>query len=114
MREFFYVDDMAEASLFVHTVDYTIYAENTEPMLSHINVGTGVDVTIKKLAQTIKEVVGFNGGLIFDTSKSDGTMRKLMDVSKLRELGYAASTGLKAGLELTYVDFVQNSLELRM
>ena len=114
MREFMYVDDMAEASLFVHNLEHTIYAENTEPMLSHINVGTGVDVTIKELAQTVKEVVGFHGELIFDTSKPDGTMRKLMDISTLSNLGYVAPTNLRAGLELAYADFLQNSSLLRM
>ncbi|MDA9854686.1 GDP-L-fucose synthase [bacterium] len=114
MREFMYVDDMADASLFVHNLEHTIYTENTEPMLSHINVGTGVDVTIKELAQTIKGVVGFIGELIFDTSKPDGTMRKLMDVSKLCELGYSAPTNLRAGLELAYADFLKNSSDLRM
>ena len=114
MREFLYVDDMADASLFMHNLNYTIYADNTEPMLSHINVGTGIDVTIKELAQTIKDVVGFNGELIFDTSKPDGTMRKLMDVSKLVELGYVAPTSLRSGLELAYEDFLQNSADLRM
>jgi GDP-L-fucose synthase len=114
MREFLYVDDMALASLFVHNLEHTIYLENTEPMLSHINVGTGVDVTIKELAQTVKDVVGFNGGIIFDTSKPDGTMRKLMDVSKLFQLGYVAPTCLREGLEMAYADFLQNSSELRM
>ena len=114
MREFLYVNDMAEASLFVHNLEHTIYADNTVSMLSHINVGTGVDVTIKELAQTIKDVVGFNGELIFDTSKPDGTMRKLMDVSKLFELGYVAPTSLVSGLELAYEDFLQNSADLRM
>ena len=114
MREFLYVDDMAEASLFVHTLEHAIYAGNTEPMLSHINVGTGVDVTIKELAQTIKEVVGFGGELLFDKSKPDGTMRKLMDVSTLRNLGYVAPTSLRLGLELAYEDFLHNSSDLRM
>ena len=114
MREFLYVDDMAEASLFVHTLDHTIYAKNTEPTLSHINVGTGDDVTIKELAQTIKDVVGFNGELRFDTSKPDGTMRKLMDVSTLHELGYVAPTSLRSGLELAYADFFKSSSDLRM
>ena len=114
MREFLYVDDMADASLFMHNLNYTIYADNTEPMLSHINVGTGIDVTIKELAQTIKEVVGFNGELIFDTSKPDGTMRKLMDVSTLHRLGYVAPTSLRLGLELAYADFLKNSSVLRM
>ena len=114
MREFLYVDDMAEASLFVHNLNHTIYVENTEPMLSHINVGTGVDVKIKELAQTIKDVVGFNGQLIFDASKPDGTMRKLMDVSTLCELGYVAPTSLRAGLELAYADYLKNGSTLRM
>ena len=114
MREFLYVEDMAEASLFVHNLEHALYVENTEPMLSHINVGTGVDVTIKELAQTVKEVVGFNGKLIFDTSKPDGTMRKLMDVSTLSNLGYVASTSLRSGLALAYYDFLQNSANLRM
>ena len=114
MREFLYVDDMADASLFVQSLDHTIYSENTEPMLSHINVGTGVDVTIKELAQTIKDVVGFGGELLFDTSKPDGTMRKLMDVSTLHRLGYVAPTSLRPGLELAYADFLKNSSLLRM
>ena len=114
MREFLYVDDMADASLFVHNLEDTIYAENTKPMLSHINVGTGVDVTIKELAHTVKDVVGFHGELIFDTSKPDGTMRKLMDVTTLCEIGYVAPTSLKVGLELAYADFLNNSSVLRM
>jgi GDP-L-fucose synthase len=113
-REFLYVDDMADASLFVHNLEHTIYSENTEAMLSHINVGTGVDVTIKELAQTIKVVVGFHGELIFDKTKPDGTMRKLMDVSTLSNLGYVAPTGLRSGLELAYEDFLQNYSDLRM
>ena len=114
MREFLYVDDMADASLFVQSLDHSIYSENTEAMLSHINVGTGVDVTIKELAQTIKEVVGFGGELLFDTSKPDGTMRKLMDLSTLHRLGYVAPTSLRPGLELAYADFLKNSSLLRM
>ena len=114
MREFLYVDDMADASLFVQNLEPTTYAENTEPMLTHINVGTGVDVTIEELAQTIKEVVGFRGELIFDKSKPDGTTRKLMDISKLHNLGYVAPTNLRSGLELAYADFLKNSSQLRM
>ena len=114
MREFLYVDDMAEASLFVQNLDQETYEQNTQSMLSHINVGTGIDVTINELAGTIKDVVGFSGELKFDTSKPDGTMRKLMDVSKLRALGYVAPTNLRSGLELAYADFLKNSLSLRM
>ena len=114
MREFLYVDDMAEASLFVHNLTQPNYAKITDPMLSHINIGAGVDVTIKKLALTVKEVVGFDGELIFDSSKPDGTMRKLMDASKLNAVGYVASTSLRLGLELAYADFLKNGSELRM
>ena len=114
MREFLYVDDMAEASLYVHTLDQDTYLENTGPMLSHINVGTGIDVTIKELAENIMNVVGFVGELVFDNSKPDGTMRKLMDVEKLGSLGYVAPTSLRSGLELAYADFLENAATLRM
>lgn len=108
MREFLYVDDMAEASLFVHNLDQESYHSNTRPMLSHINIGSGQDVTIKELAQTIQSVVGFQGNLEFDHSKPDGTPRKLMDVQKLSDLGWEVTTGLKQGLINAYQDFVQN------
>jgi nucleoside-diphosphate-sugar epimerase len=114
MREFLYVDDMSEASLFVHNLDQGTYLKNTEQMLSHINVGTGIDVTIKELAETIKNVIGFAGKLVFDNSKPDGTMRKLMDVSRLRALGYFAPTSLRCGLDLAYADFRKNNSKLRM
>ena len=102
MREFLYVDDMASASLFVLGLDEEIYKDNTSPMLSHINVGTGVDVTIRELAETIKKVVGFTGRLAFDVTKSDGAPRKLIDVSRLSNMGWKYSVGLKDGLEKTY------------
>jgi GDP-L-fucose synthase len=101
-REFLHVDDMAAASLFVLELDQATYQENTQLMLSHINVGTGVDCTIRELAETMKEVVGFQGKLTFDTSKPDGTPRKLMDVSRLRALGWEYSIPLKDGLRTTY------------
>ncbi|OUV40625.1 MAG: GDP-fucose synthetase [Rhodobacteraceae bacterium TMED111] len=102
MREFLYVDDMAEASLFVLNLDKKIYQANTKPMLSHINVGTGQDITIKKLSEIMKEVVGFNGELFFDTSKPDGSPRKLIDTSLLSNLGWNYSTKLEEGLVQTY------------
>ena len=114
MREFLFVKDMAQASLFVQDLDYENYIAHTQPMLSHINVGTGVDVTIEQLAISIKEVVGFSGNLVFDKTKPDGTMRKLLDITRLETLGYKASTSLKTGLLLTYADFLQNETELRM
>ena len=108
MREFLHVDDMADASLFVHNLDQIIHADNTQPMLSHINVGTGVDITIKELSQTVKSVVGFEGDIVFDRTKPDGTARKLMDVQMLSRLGWDAKIDLRAGLVTAYQDFLEN------
>jgi nucleoside-diphosphate-sugar epimerase len=102
MREFLYVDDMAQASLFVLELDEQTYKANTRPMLSHINVGTGKDVTIKEMAETIKQVVGFKGGLSFDTTKPDGAPRKLIDVTRLENMGWVYNTDLEQGLKRTY------------
>ncbi len=101
-REFLHVDDMAEASLFVLDLPQDIYTANIQPMLSHINVGTGREVSIGELAQMVAEVTGFKGKLGFDTSKPDGTMRKLMDVSRLADMGWRAQIELKQGLQETY------------
>jgi len=101
-REFLHVDDMAEASLFVMTLDIETYEAETEPMLSHINVGTGTDVSILEVAQMIADVTGFTGQITCDTSKPDGTMRKLMDVSRLERMGWTAQISLREGLERTY------------
>jgi GDP-L-fucose synthase len=106
MREFLYVDDMAAASVHVMNLEHAVYAANTDPMHSHINVGTGEDVTIAELARLVGEVVGYTGRIRFDTSKPDGTPRKLLDVSKLRELGWQASTPLPEGLRRAYAAFV--------
>ena len=113
MREFLHVDDMAAASVYVMNLDCETYQANTEPMLSHINVGTGVDCTIRELAETMKRVVGFDGKLVFDASKPDGTPRKLMDVSRLRALGWQASISLESGLQQTYSWFLANQDVLR-
>jgi GDP-L-fucose synthase len=102
MREFLYVDDMAEASLFVLELDEKIYQANTKSMLSHINVGTGKDVTIREMAETMKEVVGFKGNLTFDTTKPDGSPRKLINVSRLSNMGWKYSIDLEGGLKKTY------------
>jgi len=102
MREFLYVDDMAEASLFVLELDVEVYTNNTNPMLSQINVGTGVDITIREMAQTIKQVVGFEGKLIFDSTKPDGAPRKLIDVTRLSNMGWNYSVDLDEGLKKTY------------
>lgn len=113
MREFLHVDDMAAASVHVMELDEAIYRENTQPMLSHINVGTGMDCTIRELAETMKRVVGFEGELVFDTSKPDGTPRKLMDVSRVKSLGWQAGISLDAGLLQTYQWFLQHQEQLR-
>jgi GDP-L-fucose synthase len=102
MREFLHVDDMAEASLFVMDLDRATYDANTQPMLSHINVGTGVDVTIAELAGMIAQVTGFMGTISFDATKPDGTPRKLMDVSRLSRMGWQARIPLGDGLAETY------------
>lgn len=106
MREFLHVDDMAAASVFVMNLDDLIYRANTQPMLSHVNVGTGVDCTIRDLAETMARVTGFAGELVFDAGKPDGTPRKLMDVSRLKSLGWEAKIGLEEGLRETYAWFV--------
>ncbi|MBC7477030.1 MAG: GDP-L-fucose synthase [Pseudorhodobacter sp.] len=102
MREFLHVDDMAEASLFVLDLPPETYAAQTQPMLSHINVGSGTDVTIAELAGMIAQVAGYKGKLTFDASKPDGTLRKLMDVSRLDRLGWRARISLHDGLAATY------------
>ena len=102
MREFLYVDDMAEASLFVLELDKEIYFANTKPMISHINIGSGIDITIRELAQTMKDVIGFKGDLFFDTAQPDGSYRKLIDVSRLSKMGWNHKISLKEGLERTY------------
>jgi GDP-L-fucose synthase len=102
MREFLYVDDMAEASLFVLEVDEHTYKDNTQPMLSHINVGTGKDTTIREMAETMKRVVGYQGKLTFDITKPDGSPRKLIDVSRLSNMGWKYSVDLENGLKKTY------------
>jgi GDP-L-fucose synthase len=107
MREFLHVDDMAEASLFVLDLPQNVYAAQTHPMQSHINVGTGRDISIAALAQMVAEVTGFKGRLVFDTSKPDGTMRKLMDVSRLADMGWRARIDLKDGLRETYDWFLR-------
>jgi len=107
-REFLYVDDMAAACLHVMNLDKATYDQHTQPMLSHINVGCGEDITIRQVAETIGKTVGYQGEITFDTSKPDGTLRKLMDSSRLNALGWKAHMGLKAGLNAAYQDFLTN------
>lgn len=113
MREFLYVDDMAEASIHVMELEHSIYTENTEPMSSHINVGTGIDCTIRELAETIAKVVGYSGVISFDISKPDGTPRKLLDVSRLNSLGWNYNVSLEEGLTRSYNWFLENQPNFR-
>ena len=108
MREFLYVDDMAAASVHVMELDEAIYQQNTQPMLSHINVGTGVDCSIREMAETMASVVGYQGKIVFDVTKPDGTPRKLMDVTRLKNLGWQYRYNLHEGLSLTYKWFIEN------
>ena len=106
-REFLHVDDMAAASVFVMNLDNATYEANTQPMLSHINVGYGSDLTIREVAHLVAAVVGYTGQIEFDTRKPDGTFRKLMDSSRLEKLGWKARIDLKAGLANAYQDYLQ-------
>ena len=108
MREFLYVDDMASASIHVLEMDSELYQKNTQPMLSHINVGSGVDSTIAELAHAVKDAVGYPGKITFDATKHDGAPRKLMDVSRLKRLGWEYTVSLDEGLKRTYQWFLDN------
>lgn len=112
-REFLHVDDMAEASLFVADLPSDIYKSNTQPMLSHINVGTGKDISILELAQLIAKITNFKGEIVTDPSKPDGTPRKLMDVSRLSAMGWQARIPLEKGIKETYEWFLKNHSEVR-
>lgn len=107
-REFLYVDDMAAACIHVMNLDDATYGQHTQPMLSHINVGCGYDVTIRELAELIARTVGYYGEIKFDSSKPDGTPRKLLDSSRLNALGWQARVDLKTGLGMAYEDFQKN------
>ena len=105
-REFLYVDDMAAASVFVMNLPKAVYDQHTSPMLSHINVGFGSDITIAQLAQAVSTAVGFQGNIDFDPTQPDGSPRKLMDSSRLNALGWQARVNLEQGLALAYQDFL--------
>ena len=112
-REFLYVDDMAEASLFIHKLDQKVLTKHTNPMLSHINIGTGVDCSIKELAETMVDIIGFKGKLTFDINMPDGTPRKLLSVQKLKNLGWKHSIELSEGLKMTYKWYQDNFSNIR-
>ena len=112
-REFLHVDDMAAASVFVLDLPKADYEANTQPMLSHINVGSGTDISILELAQKIAAITGYKGRIVTDPTKPDGTLRKLMDVSRLAQMGWTAQIGLDQGLSETYRWFLANSETFR-
>ena len=107
-REFLYVDDLARASIFLMNLDKKIYEKHISPMCSHINIGSGLDLTIKNLAENIKEVVGYKGNIKFDTNKPDGVSRKLLNSDLINKLGFIPATSFKDGLRKTYKDFLKN------
>lgn len=113
MREFLYVDDMAAASVHVMNLDQEVYQQHTQPMLSHINVGYGSDVSIMELAEIVSAAVGYEGRIEFDVSKPDGTPKKLMDSHRINKMGWAPKVSLERGLKLAYQDFLSNS-EIRV
>lgn len=113
MREFLYVDDMAAASIHVMNLNKETYDDNTQAMLSHINVGTGLDCTIKELVETVSRVVGFKGDIKFDVTKPDGAPRKLMNVDRLQSLGWSYGVELEQGLNMAYDWFLKNQNKFR-
>lgn len=112
-REFLHVDDMAEASVYVMDLEPESYRSVTRPMLSHVNVGTGSDCSIAELARMIAGVTGYNGEIIFDATRPDGTQQKLLDVSRMQNLGWRASVPLEEGLRSTYRWFVNQATDYR-
>lgn len=113
-REFLHVDDMADASLFVFDLDKEAYEANTQPMLSHINAGFGTDITIAQLAHTIADVTGYKGEIVFDRTKPDGTMRKLMDSSRISAMGWTPRIKLDDGVRSTYRWFLEHDIASRV
>ena len=113
MREFLHVDDMANASIYIMNLDKNILEKEISPMLSHINIGTGVDITIKDVAYIIKDVVGFDGEIVFNIKMLDGTKRKLLDASKIQNLGWKPTITLKDGLKEVYEWFAINNRVVR-
>ena len=113
MREFMHVDDMASACVHLMNLPPKVLAEQTQPTRSHINIGTGTDCTIRELAETLAEVTGFRGKLVFDTNKPDGTPRKLLDTSRLTALGWTPQISLRDGLLSAYDWFDKNQGQFR-
>lgn len=112
-REFLYIDDLANAVSFFHSLPSEIYYSYVEPMNSHINIGTGEDISIAELASLVKDVVGFDGSILFDPAKPDGTPRKLLNVDKANGMGWTAETDLVSGLNSTYAWYLKNISNIR-
>jgi GDP-L-fucose synthase len=112
-REFLYVDDLAEACVHLMSLPSKVFEGKVSPMNSHINIGTGIDISIRELAVTIAQVVGFKGLIEFDFTKPDGTLRKILDVSLIDQMGWKAKTNLLDGLRLTYQFFLSGQYSLR-
>jgi GDP-L-fucose synthase len=110
MREFLYVDDMADASIFVLSLSKENYNSNVSPSQTHINAGTSIDISILELAETLKSIIGFKGKIVFDSSKPNGTPRKVVDTSKLSKMGWNHQINLFEGLEKTYKWFLRNEI----
>ena len=113
LRDFLHVDDMADASTYIMTLDNKILYEIISPMLSHINVGSGEEITIKDISYIIKDIVEYSGEIVFNMKMPDGTYRKLLDISKIESLGWKPVINLQDGLRQTYNWFLENSEELR-
>ena len=109
-REFLYVDDMAEACIFLMNLQKDKYDNYVSDMLSHINIGSGSDISIKELAKKIQRIIGFKGKLIFDNTKEDGAPQKLLDISKIKAMGWSAKIDLDTGIKIAYDDFIQNNI----
>jgi GDP-L-fucose synthase len=109
-REFLFVDDLAAACVHVMNLEKDLYESHTKPMLSHINVGSGYDITIRELAEAIKDTVGYSGKIVFDSDKPDGSPRKLMDSTRIESLGWKATVNLTEGLSAAYQDFLSRHL----
>ena len=113
LREFLYVDDMAAACVYLQNLNLKSYEQCISPMMSHMNIGTNEEVSISQLANTIKEVVGYTGQLLFDAAQPDGTPRKLLNSQKINNLGWKSKIGLKQGIKITYDWFLENENQLR-
>lgn len=111
-REFLFVDDVASASVHVMNLDKSIYDKHTQPMRSHINVGCGEDMTIRELAELIARIVGYKGQICFDSGKPDGAPRKLLDSTRINDLGWEPKTDIEQGLTMTYQDFIQTQAKV--